>query len=260
MTESTDLFTEKPEQTTSQGTPAPTNEPTTTEDPLAGIMGEGRKYATPQDLANAISAKDTFIEQLKRENSEMRADLRTAEEQVTKAKTVDELLSELRQGAEAPGETTDSNQPAIDPAKLLDIIDERVDAVEKSKQARFNREKSNSLMLKLFNGDEVAAKNYLAGEAARLKVSLSRLGEISEESPEAFSRLLNLNSNPNKGPSPVLETQRNSDNLAGDTGNVRNQSYYNAKRKELGNARFMAPEIQNQLMKDAMALGEEYFK
>jgi hypothetical protein len=77
----------------------------TTETPVVelftSLVGENQKYKTPEDLAKAYSNADQFIETLKEDNRKLR-------EQVTQAKTIDEVLERMSKQNVAP---VDDNPP-----------------------------------------------------------------------------------------------------------------------------------------------------
>jgi len=77
---------------------APATAPATTDAQLfAALVGENQKYKTPDDLAKAYSSADEFITTLKEDNRKLR-------EQVTQAKTIDEVLERMSKQNVAPEE------------------------------------------------------------------------------------------------------------------------------------------------------------
>jgi hypothetical protein len=64
---------------------------------FTSLVGENQKYKTPEDLAKAYSNADQFIETLKEDNRKLR-------EQVTQAKTIDEVLERMSKQNVAPVE------------------------------------------------------------------------------------------------------------------------------------------------------------
>jgi len=68
---------------------------------FTSLVGENQKYKTPEDLAKAYSNADQFIETLKEDNRKLR-------EQVTQAKTIDEVLERMSKQNVAP---VDDNPP-----------------------------------------------------------------------------------------------------------------------------------------------------
>lgn len=83
-----------------------------------GLVGEGKKYATPEELAKAYAHSTTHISVLESELAELR-------KQTTKGAAVTEILEELRKTGQAPVQQQPSNdqqgQPgATDVQKLVD--------------------------------------------------------------------------------------------------------------------------------------------
>lgn len=62
---------------------------------FTSLVGENQKYKTPEDLAKAYNNADQFIETLKEDNRKLR-------EQVTQAKTIDEVLERMSKQNVAP--------------------------------------------------------------------------------------------------------------------------------------------------------------
>tara|TARA_R110000868_G_scaffold177140_1_gene415441 strand:- start:508 stop:1230 length:723 start_codon:yes stop_codon:yes gene_type:complete len=75
--------------------------PTSDAQLFTALVGENQKYKTPDDLAKAYSSADQFIETLKEDNRKLR-------EQVTQAKTIDEVLERMSKQNVAP---VDDNPP-----------------------------------------------------------------------------------------------------------------------------------------------------
>lgn len=250
----TDLFEEStPEQTQSPEPATPQS------DPLSEIMGEGKKYRDPGAVLRAIHEKDAFIEKLKSENAEMRSNLTSMEKEVERQRTVEEVVREL---SSSSSEDHAGNQPSIgleDIEKLVESrVPEIVEARDAAKQRLANRERAKADLLAKFAGDGQKAKEFFQGEAKRLSLSTEQLTRISEDSPDAFARMLNLNQTaPTPAPSAHLETTVNSDrDLSPPTS--RNFAYYEGLRKEMG-SRFYDVKIQRQMHKDAMEQGDKFY-
>src|SRR5690349_8192148 len=74
-------------------------------DPFAELVGEGKKYADAAALAKAKKEADSFIEQIKRENAELR-------DRVASQATVDEIMTQIKQFAPKPPQPVEpDNQP-----------------------------------------------------------------------------------------------------------------------------------------------------
>jgi hypothetical protein len=245
MTE--DVFSD-PNPDGTEGSP----EPQATQDILEKLVGEGKKFATVQDLAKGKVEADNFIEQLKTEQKELRDLLRDLENKVTKSKTVEEVLNE------ASGRESEGNQsPPISTEDIVKLVDERLTNRNKAQEADTNRVRANAALLKHFNNDSAKARDYVKSEAARLGMDTDTLKEISEKSPDAFLRLVGINNQARRDAPPNLNTAVNSD-ADGLDSTVRDAAYYSALRKKLGH-KFYEPDIQQQRMRDVQSLGNRFY-
>lgn len=216
-------------------------------DLFSSMVGEGKKFKTPEDLARSAHEKDSFIEQLKSENAEMRREL----ERAGKIGQIDEALKRLNDRLEnASGE--DTNVGAMSREDILAII--REDAA-KSKYEQNRKTIQAELINKM--GDPNKAREFLGTKAAELGMSPTDLKSIVEKSPAAARAMLGLSGAPKaSGPTPLPTSSKNSDANPGVVGE-RGKSYYDNLRKEMG-SKFWSPQIQQQMFKDRKELGDKF--
>jgi len=244
----TDLFDD---QNSGGNTPQDAGTEGATSDPLEALVGEGKKFKTPQDLAKSKLEADAFIEQLKSENAEMRSQLEEAMAKVDKGATVADILKQMNQASSKEG-----NQSQLTSEDIQKLIDSRVEERDVMKTRRANREKALNEVRNKFMGDEAKAKEFIQTEAQRLGLSPKDLGALSETSPQAFARLLGLQST-QRGFGGIPDTKGSLESGATAHGTVRNKSYYDKLKADLG-PKFFEPAIQTQRMKDRLALGDKY--
>lgn len=110
------------------GATTPTEEPageSTTEDYLAEMVGEGKKYGTVEDAAKALAKKavnaDTFIETLKTEKRQLEEQY---QELQTRNKSIDEIVQALRQPDPPKQEPPTPKEPEQDNMSVDQIIAE----------------------------------------------------------------------------------------------------------------------------------------
>lgn len=218
-------------------------------DILSELVGEGKKFATVEDLAKGKLAADSFIEELKGEQKEMRDTLRELEDRLNKVGTVKDALSE------ASGGQAGNQSQQVPTEELLKLVDERLNARTQAQTARANQEVANAELLKHFKGDEAKAREHLREEAGRLGLSTDALRQMAQEAPKAFLRLVGVT----QSESPKGTTFKSQDNpdSANVTAGLRNKSYYDNLRKQLGH-KFYEPSIQQQRMRDRLELGERF--
>lgn len=246
----TDIFSDQ-NKSGDQNAPA-SSESQSASDLLAQLVGEGKKFKTVEDLARGKLEADSFIENLKSEQKELRDSYRELEERYNKAKTVEEVLKGKRD------ESGEGNQPQqISTEEILKLVDERFTKRTQAQAEAANAERANAAVLKHFNGDGAKAREFIRSESQRLGVDDAFLKDMSAKSPEAFLRLIGINQ-PRSNPGVAFDNQMNSEARTSE-GVVRDAKYYSALRKQLG-SKFYEPDIQQARLRDRKALGDRFFK
>lgn len=239
----------------------PSNDPTPIvqegTDFVSQLIGEGKKYKDAQALAKAVLDKDAFIEQLKSENFQMRSSLRGEQK-------IDEFLDKLNKSpspstvvASTPvtnqSENTDqTNQTkALSQEEIIKILEQR----DNAKQAEMN------LRLAVDQVKKVYGANYtqvMKTKAEELNMSPESLTNLAKNQPAAFLKLVEADKLPqtqgNLPKSSVNTSAMNNSNSGQKT-----QKYYRDLRKQVGDAVYFSPKIQNELMKSALELGNAFF-
>jgi hypothetical protein len=243
----TDIFSDPPNSGDNQPSPQGS-----TGDPLNELVGEGKKFKTVEDLARSKLESDKFIEQLKREGAEMRHALQELEGKVGKQRTIDDVLSAIK---EVRG--TGDNQALPTTEDLLKLVDSRIRDVDAEKSRNLNAERAQAALLDKFQNDAAKAREFVRIEASRLGMKPEELRSLAQTSPEAFSRILGLNQ-PKSNGQASLRTEVNTEATMSN-GSVRNESYYKELKAKLGQ-KFWDPAIQRQRFKDVSALGQKYYE
>lgn len=224
--------------------------PTVVDNPLEHLVGEGKKYADVNVLAKAALDKDVFIEQLKREQAELRS-------QLGQKATIEEIMTQIK----SINKPTDAQpvQPPVVPdqaqlsPELLDkIFAENYQKQKKAEKLEANKKKVEDTLVERF-GSEAQIK--ISEKARELGVPTTYLQQIGLDSPEALFTMLGVNAQKD-----VISRQApQSRQVPPSQGsNVRNQEYYN-RIKMTNPTEYFSPKIQNQMMKDALVLGESFF-
>lgn len=228
-------------------------------DYVAEFIGEGKKYKDVSAAAKALAEKDKFIERLKAENAEARASLQGE----AKMDAFLEKLSKINSGtASTPG-----NQPGEDatnreannqnPSKALTVeeVQKLLEEREEKSAQQKNLDESIQKVKEAFGANY---KIVMTQKAEELGVSQEYLLNLAKTQPKAFVKLVEADVAPRGNPT----TPRSSVNTAtfgNKPAGEKNQAYYSALRRQIGDAEFFKPKIQNQLHKDAQRLGEAFF-
>ena len=235
---------------TPQDTSKPQNEQA---DLFAELVGEGKKFKTPQDLAKSRLEQDSFIEQLKSENAQMREELKKAGKIEALDTALARLNDRLENASTNEGTTEGKTQTPVSREDILAIIRED----QYRTQAAQTRRAIQEELVRVY-GDVNKVREFLGTKAAELKITTDDLRAMVERTPAVARQVLGLTGNPRPvGPTNIPSTTRNAEAVGLNTSGVRNQSYYNNLRKELG-ARFYDVSIQQQMFKDRKALGEKF--
>jgi hypothetical protein len=142
--------------------------PATTDASLfQALVGETQKYKTPDDLAKAYTNADQFIETLKEENRKLR-------EQVTQAKTIDEVLERMsKQGSTSEDDSPPS--PGITPDFVQQLVEKTLEGRKQQDTRTSNLLKADQMMKEKFGekAGEVFKQRASSPEKAQLYMQLA---------------------------------------------------------------------------------------
>jgi len=220
---------------------------------LDSLVGEGKKFKTPEDLAASAVEKDRFIGQLQGETKEMREKIAEMDERTRRAATLNDVLEAIKNS-----KTSDvaPNQSGTSLEDITRLVDARYQEKDEAKIRGSNRAKSNAILLELVGNDEVKAGELMRARASATGLSLLEMSALAEKSPKAFQTIVSPNKEGDKGNPGFFRTERNS---GVPTGEVRNGAYYIAKMKEVGLVKYYGDkDLQKQKALDMDRLGDAF--
>lgn len=243
---------------------------TEVENPLEVLVGEGKKFSTPEELAKGKLEADRFIEQLQSEAAEMRNVIEQNE--TDRNSKIDRLLEslnapkadntqhskdvpEMNTTPQVPENTqgSDATDAKVDIESTIDKLLSQRDA-QRSKQQ--NIESVTTKMNELY-GDRSAA--MVKQTADQMGVTTEWLEYVAGENPKAFFKLVGAEDK--KGAQQSLATQQSNTNFEGQPSSnetVRDQAWWNTQRKTQGNSWFFKPKTQQAYWEDAKSLGSRF--
>lgn len=209
---------------------------------LNELVGEGKKYKTPADLAKAMAEKDAFIEQLKNENAGMREDLSQREE-------TRKALEDLKALRNKPKDDSEVNTtPALGQADVEKMLEEAIARRETEAQRKANLNEANELLLKAF-GDQAKAKEAVEKRAAELNMSVNDIVTMAAKSPKAVVSIFGLQGRPEAKPLSESKSSVNTVNLGQNSGSPQERlASLNALRKT-NTRQYWSPRVQNEIMR-----------
>ena len=251
-----------------------TNDESQNQDPgnadeyLSQLVGEGKKYSTPDELAKAYLHADLTIEQFKQSNDHLK-------EELNKRMTLEDLLKENEDRKQVQPEEVKDDPPAVEPKpedqdnpKVEDANDDLEakirDILNKDRESRTIEENSDQVFKTLMEtyGEKSKVQEELTRKAEQLGIGVDFLLATGEKSPQALYDLLGIASKQpsNKGASKgdlnaqAFETHRPNNNGP----KPGTYAHYDLLRKEDPRKYFSAP-VQRKMLEDRMKMGDDFY-
>ena len=225
------------------------------------LVGEGKKFATVEELARGKLEADKFIEQLQNENKLTREQMAELETKSVKEHTIADLIKTVQKANEKA--TEEGGQP-ISEDRLSKMVREIMDGEYEAQTKASNRARANKAVLDKVGGDVEAARSYVAERAKELNMSVESLEALSEDSPTAFLKLIgsetktgsqSVSGIPNDKSTIAIDGKTKVDVIEGH----HTKHYYDKLKEQLGPAKYWNDtKIQGQYLNDAMALGDRF--
>lgn len=137
----------------------------------------------------------SFIDQLKTETSTLRSEVQKMQEELAKARTIDDLINTQQRYDDS--DLPESKTPQLDKNELLAELEQRVfnNMTKKQQEAaeQDNWNKSLSMAKERF-GDKFT--DYVTDRAKELDISVKEMEQYAKTSPKAFMQLLDTKKSP----------------------------------------------------------------
>jgi hypothetical protein len=228
---------------------------------LESLVGPGKKYADQEALAQSRLKADAFIGTLTVENRELRT---LANQQDARLQKLESQLAILSGTNSNDSPVTPVNQTSTqktgvsaEPQRSSLTEEDVLKVVERSKREEAqNRNKAevDAVLIKQFGAE---ASNVLAQKAAEFGMSKEALYQIAVTSPNAFYQM--IGTNPKAQVSNTTYVPRGSVTPINNSEPIRNNAYYEAKKREMGVLKFINDRsLQLQRHKDMERLGDAW--
>jgi hypothetical protein len=226
---------------------------------LNDLVGEGKKFKTPDDLAKAKLESDRFIEKLQNEQRELREELNkrlTTEDALRKAQEAG-IVEQRPQAEPAPVPQRQNEQ--------LNISSEVEKALAKRDQEaslRSNIEAVTTRMTELYGTADKAAE-VISSRSRELGMPVETLRKMASENPKAFLALLGVQDKPQGAPqTSSWSNTKNTTAMKSAVGSTAvtpgTYKYYSELRKT-DPAAYFSSRVQLQMDKDAREKGEKFY-
>ena len=155
---------------------------------VKSLVGEGMKYATPEDALQSIPHAQSHIEKLEEELASVREDL-------IKRKAVEDVLQEINK---TPSESV--SEPQITQEQLDALIESKLATKESMAIAKANTNEVVSKFVDVY-GDKDKAQEVYTQKAADLGIPVDTINNLAATSPKAVYELFGIS--PTKESAPV---------------------------------------------------------
>lgn len=226
---------------------------------LTELVGEGKKFSTPEELAKGKFYADQTIEVMKKRQDELYADyVKLREENVAKAK-LEDLIKQATSQQLASSETTPANEvkdkPAIDPSQLKNLI------AEEYKNQKFldkATENFNKVQEKLTETLGVNYSNVLKQRSSELGLSDEDINALARKSPAAFFRTFGIDQPQGDTFQAPARSNQRSDSFAPRGAPKRTWAYYQ-ELKKADPALYHDRKIGAQMAQDVVEQGDAFY-
>ncbi len=227
-------------------------------DYLAELVGEDKKFKSPQDLAKGKAEADVFIEQLKGELAGLRQELNT---RLKLEEVVDRISSSSKSPSsehEPEAHEQDVSKSAITPEAVQEIVAKTLTDAQKSTQRANN---TRFVEQKLQEAFGPTFRRTIKEQAQKLGIGEEFASNLAAEQPNAFLKLFDVRpqtevSSTSQG-APRSEVNSEAFSSRGNAG-VRRKSFFDDLRKK-DPGRYWSVAVQNELHREAHKQGEAFF-
>lgn len=223
------------------------------------LVGEGKKFKSPEELAKAKQRSDLYIKDLERGRDELRNDyLKQRDELMTRASMQEYIdqMKALQSNQSVPPKIADEDkkQPSIDNNQIESLISTKIKEIEdrRKQDDNFNMVKSK------------LTEKFGANYASSLKHQMDSLGlndnlvnTLAREHPQVLLRTLGVDQQQQEQDfmTPPRSSMRN-DSFAPNT-TKRTWSWYQQLKKD-NPTKYWEPKTTVQMHKDYEALGQAF--
>lgn len=204
------------------------------------LVGDGKKFKSPEELAKGKYEADTFIQKLLDEKKQLETEL------ATRAR-LEDLLDQLEPPAPNTPSTTNQTAPEGTPAAIDETLIENIlNRREQERKALDNINEAKTQLQKFF-GDDYVQK--LDARASQLGISRQELDALAKKSPKAFMALVAPQSK--SDPLFTPPTSKVNTPIPHGTPQVRSWEWYQNLKKTNPTV-YWSAKVQSQLHKDAI--------
>lgn len=224
-------------------------------DYLSELVGEGKKFQTPEELARGKAESDLFISRITEENKQLRDELKTRA-------SLQEFLDRQEEERKKPNLTTPSNHDDQQITEPNTLTKETVESLVQEALGTFNRKSQeernlDTVLETLTNQFGPNVQQIIQARAQELGLGKNYLTNLAKEQPKAFLALMGVEKSPTPETPRQPATARTHPNSL--SPNKKNFAYYEEIRKK-DFAKYSSAQIHNEMLKALSEQGDDFYK
>jgi len=147
------------------------------------LVGEGKKYSSAEEALRSVPHAQNHIQTLESELAELKDEL-------SKRKTTQELLDEIKSGVQPAANTT--QETGLNQDNIMELVNQTLKQNEQKKTAQANASQVASKFSEKYGSNAESVYNSLAKD---LNLTPQKLNELAATSPNLVLRLADLEPN-----------------------------------------------------------------
>jgi hypothetical protein len=228
-------------------------------DYLAELVGDGKKFKTPQDLAKGKYEADNYVSLLTKKLDQLRDDYTKLDTDYKARAKLEELMdkhfnSQQQSSSETNLTANDRDKPGIDPKQIEELVDTRIKQTKQFEREQANLSKVKDKLVERFGSNY---QTILNERIESLELSAEDVNALAKKSPTALFKALELEAPTQDSFQAPPRSQKRSDTFSPKGGPKRTWSYYQDLKKANPQL-YNDPKITIQMEKDYLALGDSF--
>lgn len=223
---------------------------------LDELVGEGKKFKTPEELAKGKVHSDLYISQLQKRLDDAERELKT---RVTLEQFMDKMnTSQSREQTQIPVITPDTGTVSPDAQNIEALLEQALAKRDAAKAQETNQARVTRVLQEQFGPDASRAVNHTA---ENLGMSVKDLQTLALSNPVAFFRLMGVDEGTARQTftPQVPQTQVNQQYTPQRAADTHGRRYYDElKRKDP--VRYASDQTTVDMYRDMMKLGKDGFE
>lgn len=197
--------------------------------PFAALVGEGKKFKTPEELAKGKLEADSFIARLQEEKRQM-------EEELTRLR-VHQEVQQRTSSVETKTKQPETSATTQAPSDVEALIERKLKEAKQTDIRKSNLQSAERFLTEAY-GDQ--AEKVLKDQAKEMGIDTSRLLDLAADTPAVFKKLF-AGTTKKMDPSATTGTQNSETReLSAPTGEVSEYRELSQKRKQVGASNFFS--------------------